>query len=415
MLRSMFAGVSGLRSHQTMMDVVGNNIANVNTSGFKSSRVTFQDTLSQMQRGGAGAANGQGGVNPMQIGLGVRVGAIDTVATQGGLQATGRTTDLAIQGEGHFMVRSGQQTLYTRSGALGFDSLGNLVDPSGFVVRGFMADGAGRINPNGQVSDIRLPLGQSVAPNATDVVTLGGNLGAGSGEPVVNSIQVYDDLGTAHLVSFTYTPVAETPGAWTLTATDAAGTELGSADLTFDPITGLRTGPTGPMTFDRPGGPNGSFSVDIGAIPAPGEAPPAGALTQYGGPTTAKAVDQDGAATGYLRSFTISDDGTVSGVFSNGVSKPLAQIALAVFANPGGLVKMGDNHFRGDNNAGVPAIGVPGAPGVGTVAAGSLEMSNVDLAQEFTNLIIAQRGFQANSRIISASDELLQDVVNIKR
>ena len=414
MLRSMFAGVSGLRSHQTMMDVVGNNIANVNTTGYKSSRVTFMDTLSQLQRGASGGAIGDGGVNPQQVGLGVKVGAIDTVTTQGSVQSTGRSTDVAIQGEGYFVVRNGPETLYTRSGAFGLDSAGNLVDPTGYLVRGYAADANGVVNPNGPLTDIRLPLGQSIAPKATDNVTVGGNLKAGAvtGETVVTSIDVFDAQGKALPVTFTFTKDAAA-NSWTLSARDRAGAAIAGtpATVTFGPNGQLATPANGKVTFAPGAGatPTPGFTLDLG-LPGGTQS-----LTQFGGVSSATALDQDGQATGTLRSFAVGNDGTVSGVFSNGESKALAQLALASFANAGGLVKEGDNHMRADNNSGLPQIGTPGGAGKGNLAAGTLEMSNVDLAQEFTNLIIAQRGFQANSRIISTSDELLQELVNLKR
>ena len=412
MLRSMFSGVSGLRSHQTMMDVVGNNIANVNTAGYKSSRVTFQDTLSQLQRGGNSGGPDTGGVNPQQVGLGVRVGAIDAVNTQGAIQTTGRSTDVAIQGEGYFVVRSGTEQLYTRAGAFGFDEGGRLTDPTGYLVQGYLTGPDGRVDVNGPLQDVVLPLGQAIPPTPTSTVTAGGNLSAAATNAVVTPIEVFDGVGSPHTLTITYTPGA-TAGdgsrTWNVSVSekDVAGV-LGTGTVRFG-SNGVRDAGTPPITFRRPGNGGGTVTLDLGTPGSPQ------ALTQFGGATSASALGQDGAATGYLRSFSISDDGTVSGVFSNGASKPLAQLALATFSNPGGLMKEGDNHLRADNNSGLAQIGTPNTVGKGKLAAGALEMSNVDLAQEFTNLIVAQRGFQANSRIITASDELLQDLVNLKR
>jgi len=440
MLRSMFSGVSGLRSHQTMMDVVGNNIANVNTTGYKAARVAFQDTLSQLVKGGSaggGAGTDTGGMNAQQIGLGVRVGAIDNVQTQGSLQSTGRTTDLAIQGDGYFMVKNAEQTLYTRAGNFNFDNQGNLVDTAGYIVQGFLADADGNINTTGSAQNLRLPLGQSVPPRATDRVTLGGNLSSnlpvqGSGTPplpdsasqVASNIQVYDTLGNAHMVTFTYTKVAE--NRWTVQASVPDATAQGGVRTLNEPVA-LDFDVNGNRTNDLPVE-GDAFEIDLpGAGPDTerirvtlGGATGATSIHQYAGPTSAEAYEQDGAPTGYLRSFSVGDDGIFTGIYSNGFQVALGQIAVASFSNPGssnagGLVKMGNNQWRADSNTGTPAVGVPGQLGNGSLAAGMLEMSNVDLSQEFTNLIIAQRGFQANSRIISASDELLQDVVNIKR
>jgi flagellar hook protein FlgE len=410
MMRSMFAGVSGLRSHQVMMDVVGNNIANVNTVGFKSSRVIFQDTLSQMLRGSSGGTGeATAGVNPQQVGLGVRVGGIDIVFAQGASQLTGKATDVSIQGDGFFVERIGAETLYTRAGSFSFDPQGFLTDPSGGVVQGWLAATDGSIVTNAPISDLKLPVGQVIEPIPTKTVNLGGNVSADApitDPPVQTAVEVIDSLGAKVRVSFDFVKTAD--NTWTLTAKDATGASIGTANLVFDPATGKLTTPaTMPsFTFD-PG--DGSapltFTADMSN----------GALTQFGGPSTAAALGQDGSGSGYLRSFAISDDGIVSGVFSNGKSKTLAQLAVATFANPQGLVKAGGSMYRASSVSGTPLAGIGGTAGRGSLAAGTLEMSNVDLAQEFTNLIIAQRGFQANSRIITASDELLQDLVNLKR
>ncbi|MDP9466653.1 MAG: flagellar hook-basal body complex protein [Actinomycetota bacterium] len=275
MLRSMYAGVSGLRTHQQMMDVTGNNIANVSTTGFKSSATVFQDTLSQTLAGasaptGDGTVPPFGGTNPAQIGLGVRLGGISTNLAQGSSQLTGRATDIAVQGDGYFVIQTGNEALYTRAGSFSLDARGQLTTPAGGLVLGI------------------------------------------------------DD----------------------------------------EPIT----------------------------VPPNGE----------------------------YESFTIAPDGKVNGVKSDGTGiELLGQIKLATFANPAGLAKVGGSLLRATVNSG-PVIegataGVPGADGRGLLAVGVLEMSNVDLAQEFTNLIVAQRGFQANSRIITASDEVLQELVNLKR
>ena len=414
MMRSMFTGVSGLRSHQLMMDVVGDNIANINTPGFKGSRVMFQDTLSQALRGGASASNGQGGVNPQQVGLGVRVAAIETVSTQGPTQNTGRPTDVAIQGEGFFVVRAGGEQLYTRAGSFGFDNVGNLSDPMGAIVQGWLADPTTGVLPvDGPPTDIRLPLGQSIEPVVTTTVAIGGNLSANTrvgAPPVQFGTEVIDSLGSSRRVNFALTKADD--NTWTLQPTDEDGAGIGDpVALQFDGATGTLRDP-GALSFTLPGrsgATDTTFTLDFGA---PGSA---AALTQFGGSNSARPMGQDGSPTGYLRSFAIADDGTISGVFSNGRSQVLGQLAIAGFTNPTGLVKAGSSHLRAAAGSGAATIGVPGEQGRGTFAAGSLEMSNVELAQEFTNLMIAQRGFQANSRIISTSDEMLQELVNIKR
>ncbi len=422
MLRSMFSGVTGLRSHQTMMDVIGNNIANVNTVGYKASTVMFQDLLSQAIQGAGvptDAADGPGGTNPAQVGLGVRIGAITNTFTQGASQLTGRATDLSIQGDGFLVVREQSQQLFTRAGSLSFDALGRLVTPSGAVLQGWPADSAGDINPNGAISDLSMPLGQSIAPNLTASLTLGGNLPADAplNTVLVNSITVYDVQGTAIDASFDFERTGA--NAWTVTATmpDTAGgpdITIGSSTLTWDPNgTPPAFNPPAALTL-TPTAATGEWNGATIAVNFGGANDPE-ALTQFAGASSVSALSQDGSALGVLQSFTIGPDGVVTGVFSNGRTRGIGQIAMAGFANPVGLEKVGDSLYRTSVNSGLAQVGVAGQGGRGTLAGSTLEMSNVDLAAEFTNLIVAQRGFQANSRVITASDELLNDLVNLKR
>jgi flagellar hook protein FlgE len=288
MLRSLFSAISGLRANQTMLDVTGNNIANANTVGFKASNVLFQDTLSQMITAGAAPAGGQGGQNPMQIGLGVQVGGVTTNFNQGSAQVTNKATNLMISGDGFFVVNRGGENIFTRNGAFNFDSEGNLVTLDGDLVRGYPAAAGGTFDTTAAPANISIPdiiRETETAPGANDV----------------------------------------------------------------------------------------------------------------------------------MRSFQIGNDGVITGVYSDGSKRPLFQIAIASFANPEGLTKVGDTSFRDGVNSGQPQLGAAGTGRRGELMGGSLEMSNVDLAQEFTNLIIAQRGFQATSRVITTSDQVLEELVNIKR
>jgi flagellar hook protein FlgE len=411
MLRSMYSGVSGLRGHQTMMDVVGNNIANVNTTGFKASQTIFQDLLSQVLQG-AGMPEGAGGTNPAQVGLGMRLAGTTTNFGQGGLQNTGRTTDLSIQGDGFFAVRTGAETLFTRAGAFSFDANGRLTTPQGAVVQGWTADANGAINTNGPVGDIVLPLGQLNEPQATELVELAGNLPADApdGAAIRTSIGLFDDQGTAVDVSFLFTktgtdqwsvqPQADTNG-------DGTPDNVGLAQtVTFDGSGKLTSAGSFTLT-GLPGQWTTDPTVNLGADGQP--------LTGFAEVNTVGAVSQDGSPAGSLQSFSISPDGVISGVFSNGRNQALGQVALASFNNPAGLEKTGGSMYRPTVNSGLVQVGVAGNGGRGMLAGGTLEMSNVDLAQEFTNLIVAQRGFQANSRVVTSSDELLQELVNMKR
>jgi flagellar hook protein FlgE len=436
MLRSMFSGVSGLRSHQTMMDVIGNNIANVNTVGFKSSSVVFQDLLSQALKG-AGTpttgTSGSGGTNPAQVGLGVRVAAVATSFSQGAAQLTGRSTDMSIQGDGFFTVRQGGQQLYTRAGAFSFDALGRLTTSDGAVLQGWGASATGAINTNSSVGDITMPLGQAINPSVTQGITIGGNLPADApiaaatgpaapGSQVVSSITTYDVQGAAHDVTFTFTHTAA--DTWkvdaTLPNTSPTGTpvNIGNASLVWNPATKAFSAPS-PFTLSLSPASTGAVGQWGSGTPAIaisfGTTGAADALSQFAGSSSVQALGQDGSAIGSLQSFTIGQDGIVTGVFSNGKTRPVGQVAVAGFSNPVGLEKTGNSLYRATVNSGLASVGSAGTGGRGVLAGGTLEMSNVDLAQEFTNLIVAQRGFQANSKVITASDELLQDLVNLKR
>ncbi len=417
MLRSMFSGVSGLRAHQTMVDTIGNNIANVNTFGYKSSGVVFQDLLSQVLNGAGLPTDQVGGTNPNQVGLGVKVADIATNFTQGAAQLTGRSTDLSIQGDGFFIVKNGTgQQLFTRAGAFNFDAFGRLVTSSGDIVQGWTANSDGTINTNAAVANITMPLGQQLAPEETTEVTMGGNLDASAadGTIVTSSIVVYDQQGTPFNLTIDFEKTA-TADEWTVSASadvDGDGTPdtltVAGGPLTFDPATGEVT--SGALTIDMGLGTfGGPISLATGAAGDPD------GLVQFSGPSGAAALRQNGNELGSLQSFTIGADGTVTGVFSNGRNRPLAQLALASFTNPAGLEKAGNSTFRTTVNSGNAQIGGPGGGGRGTILSSTLEMSNVDLAREFTNLIIAQRGYQANSRVITSSDELLQELVNLKR
>ena len=403
MMRSMFAAVAGLRSHQTMMDVVGNNIANVNTVGYKTSSVTFQEALSQTMRGA-----GQG-INPMQVGLGAKLASIDPVFTQGGTQTTGRSTDVAIQGDGFFIVRNGAERVYTRAGKLDVDASGNLVGSGGYQVLGWTPDPTtGKIDYTRPVSNITVPIGQVAKPAPTTGVTVAGNLSADAavGDSISKSIVVYDSLGQDHEVALEFTKTAA--NAWSATASvNGTNYTLTPSTLTFASDGTLSS--TTPIVFSgyTPAGADPmTFAIDFG-----GSSP----LVQFGGPSSAEAFRKDGRAIGVLRGFSISDDGSITGQFSNGETMTLGAIATASFANPSGLVRVGNSNYSSTVNSGEALIGQPGTGNRGSLSAGALEMSNVDLAQEFTSLIVAQRGFQANSRVITTSDELLQEVVNLKR
>ena len=411
MLRSMFSAISGLRAHQTKLDVTGNNIANVNTVGYKSSQTVFEDTLSQVMRNGSAPAEGTGGTNPAQVGLGVKVAGITTNFGQGSTQNTGRATDFMISGDGFFVTRAGNENLYTRAGSFDYDGAGNLVTPDGGQLQGWMAVD-GRVDANGPVGSLSIPFGQVMAPTPTRQGTVSGNLStssvaAAAGPPAVvatavqTQVTAYDSLGTAHQIALTFTKTGATT--WSVAASED-GAAIGTAQtLNFSASTGLATGDTnfelGVTGANWPG----AVDIDLSGV------------TQFGGKTGLAPSGVDGNAMGTLQSIALSGDGTIMGVYSNSLREPIGKLALATFANPGGLSKAGNTSYRVGDNSGQPLVGEAGTGGRGSLTAGALEMSNVDLAEEFTGLIVAQRGFQANSRVISSSDEILQDLVNLKR
>ncbi len=404
MMRSLFSGVSGLKNHQTRMDVIGNNIANVNTVAFKAGRVNFEDILSQTVEGARSPqTGGMGGVNPKQVGLGMGISSIDTLFTPGSLQSTDNPTDFAVQGEGFFIVSDGSQVYYTRDGAFKTSADGALVNSNGFRLQGWMADTDGNIDSTQALQNIIIPVGAQMKPKATTQIAFEGNLdaNAAAGSEWITSVQVYDSLGNPHNLTITFTKTAENKWGWT---TDLDGTSGDSGTIEFDTDGTVLSGGTGTAAFTlMPVAQDINLSIDFSQ------------LTQFGGNPTAYINFQDGYEAGSLDMVSTDSGGVLTGIFTNGQSKALAQIALATFSNPGGLLKEGGNLYQISNNSGLPNIGTADSGGRGSIAVGKLEMSNVDLAQEFTNMIVTQRGFQANSRVITTSDEMLQDLINIKR
>ncbi len=408
MLRSMNSAIAGLRAHQTKLDVTGNNIANVNTVGYKSSTTVFKDTLSQVVRNGSAPRAEAGGTNPAQVGLGVKVAGITTNFEQGSAQNTGRSTDFMISGDGFFVTRAGNEQVYTRAGSFSYDAAGNLVTPDGALLQGWMADD-GVVDTNRAIGTLTVPFGDVMQPTETDNGAVVGNLSSrtATGTGVQTQMTMFDALGTPHQISLSFTKTAENQ--WSVVARDENDNTLASTagPLVFDPVTGIL--PAGSQTFQITPDPSmapswpGQITIDLAE------------LRQFGGPSGLAPARVDGNAMGALQSISLSGDGTIMGVYSNNLREPIGKLALATFANPGGLAKAGNSSYRVADNSGQPAIGEPSSGGRGSLIAGALEMSNVDLAEEFTGLIVAQRGFQANSRVISSSDEVLQDLVNLKR
>jgi len=415
---AIYAGVTGLQVHQRRLDVIASNIANVNTTGYRSSRALFQDLFSQTLSGPRGSVGSFGGTNPMQVGLGVRLASVDTNFGQGTLLTTGVASDLAIQGNGFFVLSDGNSNYYTRDGSFDLNSNGFLIDTAtGFLVQGFQADGTGNIDINSGVTNLNIPVGGSSIVRATTEATMLGNLDsdAAVGTQVTRTIQVFDSLGTPRDITITFEKTATAnEWEWSLSSADTdintlspnAGTP---ATLTFDASGNVTVGGTGnaTVTFDAglPASPVDPFLFDIDFTQ----------LTQLSDDSDVNLQSQDGYPRGTLEAFNIGNDGVINGVFSNGLTQVIGQVALANFANNGGLLRDGNNMFRESPSSGPAQIGLPNQGGRGTVSGGVLEGSNVDLGTEFSNLIVTQRGFQANARTITTADTLLQETVNLVR
>jgi flagellar hook protein FlgE len=409
MLRSMFSAISGLRAHQVMMDEIGNNIANVNTVGYKSGRVNFQDILSQTFRGASAPQGGLGSINPAQVGLGVTVAGIDVIQTQGNLQSTGRLTDMAIQGDGFFVLSDGSRQFYTRDGSFDIGLGGQLINPaSGMAVQGWNASAAGAIDTTTAVTDVTIPIGTRTTALASSTSALRGNLDAAAAVAATASTTLteIDSLGVSHSVKVTFTKTGANAWDWAATTdpADAAASTSSTGTISFN-SDGTFAGATGsPVSVALTNGATSPLDVAVDLT----------TMTGYQG-TSAVNAQTNGFTSGTLTTFTIGAAGDITGVFSNGQTQLLGQIAMGAFVNPGGLLRQGQNLFAASSASGGPSVGAPGGSGRGTVTTGSLEMSNVDLATQFTSMITAERGFQANGKVITTSDEMLQDLVNLKR
>ncbi len=421
MMRSLYSGVAGLNAHQTRMDVIGHNISNVNTVGYKKDRVTFQEMLSQMVQWPASPTAQRGGINPMQIGLGVQVGSIDTNHEQGSMETTGYGTDLAIDGNGFFILRDGINNFYSRAGNLSLDSRGYLVNSgNGMHLQGWLADATtGAISTEGDLKDIRVPMGDIMGAETSSYIDFSGNLDSDAEleEVYQTAVSVYDEFGSRHELVLNFEKTANNE--WALTIDNDGSFEIDlivgdEIPLVFE---GGKLQTVNGEDFDTGGliasidlhdFDNGASAINDLDIRLEG-------ISQFSGPFSAEASDLDGNNMGSLQSFTIDEDGVIVGTYTNGVTRNLGQVGLANFNNAGGLVKEGDTLFTESINSGIPQIGRAGTAGRGDLRTASLEMSNVDLAQEFSNMIITQRGYQANSRIITTVDQMLQELVNMGR
>jgi flagellar hook protein FlgE len=449
-LSSLFTGVSGLNANGNALSVVGNNIANLSTVGFKSSRSVFADLISS-SLGGAGGA--------IQTGLGVALNGVQGNFSQGSLSTTSNALDLAIDGNGFYVLRdTAGAAFYSRAGQFHLDSQNRIVDPSGFLLQGFQVNTSGLITAN--ISGVTLPT-TTAPPNPTSTIDIGANLNSQSTTGTFSlldpagtsrfstSLTVYDSVGNSHLLTTYFTKTAANN--WTyntvgstneiVTANyDASNinaslgiVRLASGNLTFTTsgaldtesvVTSYNSGTPGGTA----GGTVGQSQIDfVGATPAQAITFNFGTsvttdggtgmnlTTQFGAASGLVQQAQNGFGAGALQTFTVETNGMVNGRFSNGQVRPLAQLALARFPDPLGLVRTGKNTFAESGTSGQPLIGAATSAGLGRILSNTLELSNVDLGEQFIDMIAAQRGFQANSRVITTSDEVLQELVNLKR
>jgi len=418
LMTSLYTGTTGLQSNSLDLTVIGDNIANANTIGFKGARTAFEDMMAHSMIGSGG-----------QTGLGSQVQAIQKLITQGALTTTGLATDLALQGNGFFVVKGNHNgtdgQYYTRAGQFTLDKDGSLVNLDGLKVQGYMADATGNIGPT--LGDLQFG-GATARPRPTANIKIIANLQADATVPAAfdpanpattsnfsTSTTVYDSLGKAHAVDVYFRKNATgdwewhamTDGGGLTGGTAGTATQIANGTITFD-ATGAQTAFTQASNFNPLGATNPqALNFDFGTGTS--------GITQFASPSATTFLSQDGYAAGTLAGISIDTQGQIIGTFSNGESRALGQVAVASFEAADQLERAGGNLFSQMPNSGQPVVGAAASGGRGAIVAGALEQSNVDLATEFVRMIAAQRGFQANSKTISTADQLLAELMTLKR
>lgn len=405
--------LSGLAASSNALNIISNNLANLNTIGFKDQEANFQDLFYQ-NLGTSGSGD------PIQMGAGTQLGSVTSNFTNGDIQDTGVPTDVAITGNGLFVTQdSSGALLFTRAGNFTTNAQGQLVTSDGQNVMGYPAVN-GVVTPGQGLAPLQLGQGQISQPSATTTMSQTTNLDAsgGVGATFSTPLTVYDSLGNSHVLTFNYTNTGT--NAWsysvTLPAADTGGTGsptvVASGNLTFD-TSGNLTSPSGSITgININGLADGAANMSLTWNLAGANG--GSLLTQVASPSTTSATTQNGYASGTLQNYTIEADGTIEGAFSNGQTQAIGQIALASFANAQGLQLVGGNSYQATLASGQPVVGVPGAGGRGDLTGGALELSNVDISTEFTQLIVTQRGFEANARMVTTFDSVSNDTINLQ-
>ncbi|HZU27422.1 MAG TPA: flagellar hook protein FlgE [Bryobacteraceae bacterium] len=429
MLDSFNIALSGLNANSSAIDTTGDNLANLNTIGFKTNSVDFENLVSDSMSNSPTAPNGAGVGQPLDL----------RQFTQGTIQTSASPLSVAIQGDGFFVVNDNGQSEYTRAGNFTVDQKGTLVTATGQQVQGWMAAADGTLNPSGAVGNITIASNQVLAPTASTQFSADLNLDASGvgGQPsgtFSTPIQVVDSLGVTHDLTITFSKPkpagtggsggtgTSTPGTWnySISAPDSDFTKapskaLASGSVTFDSA-GHLTSPAasangGAVEVDLTGLADGAADMKLQWNLYNSDGTPR--ITQFASPSSVAATSQDGNTASQLTGFSIGDGGQVLATYSNGTKKVAGQLAVAAISNPQSLVSVGNNNFAATSMTVTPAIGLPGTGDRGTVLSKSLEASNVDLATEFTNLMTYERAYQADSKVIMTSDDLMQSVVNL--
>jgi len=425
-LSSLYTGVSGLQAQGQALGVIGDNIANANTIGFKESRAEFSDII---------AKNLKGIMGGNQVGRGVKLAAVTPILSQGNIDTSEKSTDLAISGDGLFVLRGTDGESFTRDGSFHFDKDGYLVSNDNQRVQGYQVDEKGKII--NQVADIAFPKAIVPArPTGEIEMTLNLDSRLENGKPFdikdphstaqySTGIEVYDSQGNKHLMTLYFNKVADrnwqyhglVDGKEVTGGKEGEMSEVLAGQVGFNVDGRLDTEVITKQAFNFTGGAlqNQQVKVDFGDSITTDKGKGLKGSTQYGKESDVITWDQDGSAAGTITNLSFNDEGVLSGMYTNGETKELAQIVTAKFENTESLYKVGNNRFKESRNSGTPAIGRPGSSGRGKLFAKSLERSTVDLAREFVNLIQNQRGFQANAKTITTTDELLQEVIQLKR
>ncbi len=413
MFTSFSTALSALAADSTAIDVVGNNLANLNTDGFKTSNVSFHDLVTQSMGANLGDT---------QVGFGVGTPLTQRQFTQGAIQTTGGTLDAAIQGLGFFVIQGPNgSTEYTRAGNFQVDQDGDLTTATGELVQGWTQLVNGQLNTNTAPGNITIPTGTVQPPTPTGNISFDLNLnaaavsGSTTGE-FATSVTVYDSLGNSHVVTATFSKDATTANQWdySVSVPDAdmqnpPFTPL-TGSLTFNPDGTLASSTTPPQPLVISGLADNASDMSVNWNLYSGTAP---RITQYAQPSSTSAVSQDGSAAAQLVQVGVGNGGQILAQYSNGQQTVVGQLAMATIRNPASLVAVGNNNYELSASSALPAVGVPGTGGRGSVQGGAVEASTVDIATEFTNLIVYQRGYEANSKIVTSVDELSQDTINL--